>query len=195
MGVLGREADPESPGSYRDAAGWAMRPLPREPMKVTRFAPERALARDASHARVFARLMFVLFLGTVLAETHYHALVFRGHDATATIVNKHITSHDEDGDSYGLDVSITDGSRTFLDDWAVTYATFEQAKLNTSQPAIASFDVIRTSLPGTAARALGAPSVAAFLLWLVLGITGFFTGRKRQWYEGRKVNDSEGGRL
>ncbi len=195
MGLLKRAPDPEGSLGYRDAAGWVMRPAPRSVMTVTRFPPEQALVREAKHARVFSWLMLVLLVAMLLSHTQYHALLFGGRDATATVTGAH-TDGSGDNEGYVLDVTVTDGSATFTDTWGVDWESYFHDKPGETYPAFASFGIIRTSVPAPyRAEACGAPTVVTLVVWAVFGIIGLATARSRRWYDGVKVKDVESGRL
>ena len=193
-GKLERGHDPESRGGYRDGTGWVMRPPPYGEMLVTTYAPETDLARSAKHARVFVWLMGILLVATMLAHTDYHALVASGRPATATVTGKHISTSDDGPDTYTLELDVHDGTAHFADTWDVDYSTYDHAEKGTSFGALASFG-FETSLLGDHADALGTPSVVTFVVWAVLSLIGLLTARKRHWYDGEKVKDTESGQL
>ncbi len=182
-GVLGKEHDPEA-GAYRANSSWVMRASRGEPMLVSTMAPEQRFARNAAHAHTFAWVFGVLFATAMLAELRYHALVFAGQPAVATVTG----ARDADDDCR-IDATVNGRSETWDVDW---HNVCDPAHVPATTEALATSI---SAIPGRSAETHVALAVLPPIAWLVLGIAALVMRPKRDWFDGAPVKDSESGRL
>ena len=194
-GILHKEISADAAGSYRGGRSWVMRASRGDPMVVSTLTPERRFVRDMKVARRLAVLFALTFIAAMAFELRYHALMFSGRAATARVTSISNISIDDGPDRCDLHVVVSDpkGTQTFTDDWD-TECLSPPVAVGATFPCIASFGY-GAALPYRAARASVAPMLVASFVWLVLAIASAITRNQKNWYDGKRVDESESGRL